>query len=172
MSLSMHYNNQYANALECLNLAISEELRLRDAVVGGLFYQFILKAKINIRPYYMSAEVLRNEIWAPIRSNEALLDLVMKASTNFEMRMQLREDCDFTKLQEYLSKTMGGRSGSTSTIVDQDFGGKVIGPMVLREYMQTDSWLAFVFFAMLNVSILVRYEVAVDVSESGSKDSN
>lgn len=172
MSLSMHYNNQYANALECLNLAISEELRLRNPVVGGLFYQFILKAKINIRPYYMGADVLRNEIWAPIRSNEALLDLVMKASTNFEMRMLMREDCDFIKLKEFLSKTMGGRSGGASAIVDKDFADKVIGPETLREYMQIDSWLAFVFFAMLNVSILVRYEVAVDVDESGPKDPN
>jgi hypothetical protein len=168
----MHYNNQYANALECLNLALAEEVRLRDPMVGGLFYQFILKAKINIRPYYMGADVLRNEIWAPIRSNEALLDLVMKASTNFEMRMQLREDCDFTKLVEYLSKTMGGRSSGTSSIVDQDFATKVIGATSLREFMVTDSWLAFVFFAMLNVSILVRYEVAVDADESGSKDTN
>lgn len=171
MSITMQYNNQYAHALECLSLALAEELRLRDPQVGGLFYQFILKAKINIRPYYMGAEVLRNEIWAPIRSNEALLDLVMKASTNFEMRMLLRDDCDFIKLKDHLSKTMGGRSGVASTIVDQDFAGKVIDANALREYMQVDSWLAFVFFAMLNVSILVRYEVT-DAAESGSKDTN
>ena len=115
--------------------------------------------------------MLRNEIWAPIRSNEALLDLVMKASTNFEMRMLLRDDCDFVKLKDHLSKTMGGRSGVASTIVDQDFAGKVIDANALREYMQVDSWLAFVFFAMLNVSILVRYEVT-DAAESGSKDTN
>lgn len=172
MSLTVHYNNQYANALDCLNMALAEELRLRDVTVGHLFYQFILKAKIDIRPYYMNVDVLRSDVWKPIRSNEALLDLVMKASTNFELRMKLREDCDYTKLVNHLSETMGARSGATSSIVDKDFADKVINSEVLRNYMQIDRWLTFVLFAMLNVSIMSRYEVTADADVSGTKDTD
>lgn len=152
----------YDATLECLHKAIAEELRLRERAIGALFYQMILKAKIDIRPYYMTVDTLRNEIWAKIRPNEVLLDMVMKASTNFQLRMAMRPECDWQLLLKTLATTMADRSTVASVIVDDDFSKKTTTSDDLLAMMSVDRWLPFVFFAMLNVSILVKYEVPTD----------
>jgi hypothetical protein len=158
----------YDATVRCLTEALYEEAPIREAGDVGKFYDFFLEAKLAIRPYFVDVESLRQLVWDKVRTQDTLLDMIMKMSSSFQMRVQMTTQCNWESLVAILAGTMGDRTVADSSISDKDFREKASTSEELKSIFQQDPWLVFVFFLCNNFNILNPMKVRSDAAKNSN----
>lgn len=125
--------------------AIEEELKLQPREMHNTFYVWALRLRHEHRVYYINADMAREQLWAELRRDEKLLDLVLRASIGFYGRLVDGNGGDhlFTSQCTTLAKGIGSAVNKNGAVADDTFTEKVPQQETVASLLQSEIWLCF-----------------------------
>lgn len=138
----------YDHVSEAAVAAIKEELHLHQREMHNAFYLWALRLRHEHRIYFSNTDVVRNVLWPELRDNEALLDLILRATTGFYTRLVSVDGQNLYKLYcETLADGLGDLTrveNNNLAITDTTFNEKLPNRKEIATLMEREKWLCLV----------------------------
>ncbi len=125
--------------------AIEEELKLQPREMHNTFYAWALRLRHEHRIYYINADMAREQLWAELRRDEKLLDLILRASIGFYNRLMDDNGGDhrFSSQCTTLAKGISSAVNKAGSVADDTFTEKVPKQETVANLLQSEIWLCF-----------------------------
>lgn len=133
-------------ALETIN----EELLVRSKEDHLSFYRLIATLRIDQRLYFLTEDMVADQIWPYIRNDEALLDMVLRMAQGFSFRVHGSiAPLDFDALVNTVSRAIAvtGTRKPGRGVIDDEVSRLTPNASNLRNLLQQEPWLVFLLVA-------------------------
>lgn len=129
--------------------AIMEELQLQSRETHNAFYLWLIRLRHEHRIYFLNSDMAANQLWTDLRRDEALLDLIIRGSIGFYLRMSTVENTQslYAQYCKALAESIGKLSGADnnkSKVTDELFSEKLPSGAELTKLLGSEQWLCFV----------------------------
>ena len=124
--------------------AVKEELAFLPESTQTAFYQWLLELRCSTRLYYVGYDMARQELWPRLRNSDVLLDMVIRASMGFRLRMGDEWDRYLHLMSLAITELTGLKPDnrtSTPTVTDELFNEKLGTAPNLRLLLANESWV-------------------------------
>lgn len=144
---------QYAELEKMLEEVLLEELSARGAAQSKSFAESIAHLKLNVRLYYIDQNTVINNIWDHVRSDEGVLDTLLRATMAFNMRLACLQPDGITAFTQRIVSSIF-ISQHESAVVDKDFRSKLPTMSSLNGVLTHEQWLSFLIFCTYNYAVV------------------
>lgn len=145
----------YHDARLAMTEAVNEELVFQSPENRQVFYGWLLDLRIQKRIYYLNTAMAADVLWATLRPDEELLDLVMRISVGFHLRLG-------NATQPWAGLMAASISGLTvankSSVTDEAFSEKIPAKPALERLLTEEYWLLSVVTMERFLSDLIPLE--------------
>jgi hypothetical protein len=145
----------YQRILHALKLAVEEQVAFLDEPMRLSLYEYLMQMRLEVRWYYLSADMARDKLWPMLRADEPTLDFILNLTMDWTARIAGEEALNdvnyvdtnrmkfFLQLQaaNAVAGTMGGLSMHSPAITDPAFSSLLPKPSELIKLLAEEGWL-------------------------------
>lgn len=134
----------FSEATAAVIEAVNEEVVLHDDATTAEFCHLVLDLRYRNRLYYISKAMARDELWPRLRAHDQLLDIIIRASLGFKLRLG-EAYLDYSRLMAdtYSSITARDEPARTGPVTDVTFSEKLSKHDELQRLFDTEVWVLF-----------------------------
>lgn len=160
----------FNDATHALIEAVNEEIVLHDDTTTADFCHLVLDLRYRNRLYYISTAMARDELWPRLRSNDQLLDIVVRATLGFKLRMGEAYGKYCERLAEtYSTLTDKSTVRKSTAITDLTFSEKLSEQVELNNLFKLEAWVVFLITLERNAVKVLPEQLVAKAKNEGKK---
>lgn len=150
--------------------AVNEEIVLHDDATTADFCHLVLDLRYRNRLYYISKAMARDELWPRLRANDQLLDIVVRASLGFKLRLG-DSYLAYSRLMAdtYSSITHRPDNAQATSVTDNTFSEKLSKHDELHRLFDTEVWVLFLLTLERNAVKVLPDQLAAKAKAESKK---